>query len=91
MINSDPALEILIQDRKSDRSRIWTSIDRHHAYTEKKGTSLSRRKLMERLQEHFEDNLLVLSSQGVANIIMFRSRAGEIMKIVDDVEDNDTL
>lgn len=47
--------------------------------------------MLHKLQEYFGDALLILSSPGVASLVMFRSRGGEILKIVDDDDHDDNI
>jgi len=53
-----------------------------------KGSCLSRRLLTIMLTKQFGNDLLVLSSSGVANLSVFRSKASSVLRLVDDDEDN---
>lgn len=73
---------------KNDRSRIWNSVELFETYSEFGGVELSRRTLTCKLQEVFSDELLVLSSPGIANVIAFRSCASKTLRLVNDEEDD---
>ena len=49
---------------------------------------LSQHCLIKSVREHFRSNLLVLSSPGVASILVFRGKASDHLRIVDDAEDD---
>ena len=63
---------------------MWNSLEIHSTYTEHGCTILPRSKLIERLLDHFGDDLLVLSGYGVASILVFRSKAPRLLKLVDE-------
>lgn len=50
---------------------------------------MSRRLLITRLSEHFGEDLLVLSSPGIATILAFKSRTAKVLHIIPDVDDDD--
>lgn len=50
-------------------------------------TVLSRRKLIDQLVNHFVENLIVLLSNGVASILVLRSKVAHLLKLVDDKDD----
>lgn len=52
------------------------------------GTLLSRRSLIKSAHEHFHTNLLVLSSPGLASILVFRGKASDHLRIIDDAEED---
>lgn len=85
----DEALQAVIRVLKEDLSRIWNSVDLNHLYLEHGGTALSRRLLITRLSEHFGEDLLVLSSPGIATILAFKSRTAKVLHIIPDVDDDD--
>ena len=41
-----------------------------------------------KLTQQFDNDLLVLSGSGVANLLVFRSKASSMLWLVDDEEDN---
>ncbi len=84
----DGALECLIAHVQENQSRTWHSVELFQAYTDYGGTVLSRKQLIKKLSDHFGAHLLVLSSPGIANIIVFRNKASDILRVVDDDDDD---
>ena len=84
----DSAFDELLTQMSMDFTRIWNSVELHSLYSELGGTLLSRRSLIKSVQEHFHSNLLVLSSPGVASILVFRGKASDHLRIVEDAEDD---
>ena len=71
----------LLQD---NRKTMWTSVDVHNHYTESGGVALSRQALVTKLVHEFGEDLIVLSSPGLANILVFRAHAAGILKLCED-------
>ena len=61
------------------------------SYVSYNGVSLSRRQLVKSLTDRFGDDILVLSGNGVASILVFKSKAAGHLNIVsnDDGDDID--
>ncbi len=70
----DSALEELLSQMSLDVTRIWNSAELYTLYSELGGTLISRRFLIKSVCEHFHPNLLVLTSPGVASILVFRGK-----------------
>jgi len=89
----DEAFDTLVSLLKDDQSKVWNSMELFQVYTDNGGTLCFRETLVKRLCEHFGNDILVLHSPGLANVIMFRRKAAESMKLVNDKEDdtNDLL
>ena len=49
---------------------------------------LSRQLLMAELQSHFSKDVLILSSPGIASIVIFRTHASSLLHIVDEDDDD---
>jgi hypothetical protein len=84
----DAALEHVISTMDSNRSYVWTSVEVHNHYLDKGGNQHSRSSIVKEVSEYFGKDLLLLSATGLANILMFRSRATDLVKIEDDPEDD---
>lgn len=84
----DSALEELLSQMSLDVTRIWNSAELYTLYSELGGTLISRRFLIKSVCEHFHPNLLVLTSPGVASILVFRGKAADHLRIIDDTEDD---
>ena len=85
----DSAFDALIEDISVNKSHVWNSLEIQDTYANHGGMLLPRRKLIDRLVSHFGDDLLVLSGNGVASIVVFRSKAPHMLKLVDDNTDVD--
>lgn len=84
----DSALDDLLIKMSSDFTRTWNSVELYNLYGELGGTLLSRRSLIKSVHEHFHPNLLILSSPGVASILVFRGKASDNLRIIDDAQDD---
>ena len=84
----DAALKSLTEHILTDKSHIWNSVELFERYRDFGGNKLSRKHLIKKLSVIFEDDLLVLSSPGIASIIIFRSKASDVLRLVDDEEDD---
>ena len=88
----DPAISATIATMKFDMSRIWNSCEIFDIYVENGGASLSRRTLTSKLAEIIGADLLVLTGNGVASLVLFRSKASALLHLVaTDTEDDDEL
>lgn len=87
-INIDHAFESLVVMVK-DSSSFLNSVELLEAYKEFGGDGLTRRLIILNLCERFGDDLVVLKSPGLANIVCLRSVASKCMRLVQD-EDDDT-
>jgi len=66
---ADSALDALIEEVSGNKSHVWNSLEIQGTYTEHGGTVLPRRKLIERLLDHFGDDVIVFSGYGVISHI----------------------
>ncbi|KAH3691182.1 hypothetical protein DPMN_194410 [Dreissena polymorpha] len=82
----DPSLQATIRCMENDKSKTWTSVELHSFYTGN-GGSLPRKTLVQKLSDVFGDELLVLSSKGLANIVIFRNKASTLLRLDDLDED----
>ena len=67
-----------------NKSHVWNSLEIQNAYVSHGGSILQRRNLIDRLLNHFGEDLLVLSGNGVASLLVFRRKAFHLLKLVDD-------
>jgi len=86
LTDCDRALEELTKELCSDPTRIWNSVELYKLYEDLGGKQLTRRSLINCLGETFHPDLLVLSSPGVASILLFRSNASSKLRIVDNAD-----
>ena len=82
----DRALLRLIEIMKQDTSKVWSSVEMHQKYVEIGGTLL-RRTLVKNISEELGNQLLVLSSPGIADILIFKEQATSILKVEEEYED----
>ena len=80
----DSALDALIEEMPGNKTQVWNFLELHNIYSHHGGASLSRRKLVDHLVNHFGVDLFVLSGNGVASILVFRSKSPGLLKLVDD-------
>ena len=84
----DEPFEKTVKMMESDTDKLWSSTEVHQLYVENSGVKLHRRSLIEAISKHFGDNLLLLSSKGIATLLVFRTRASQLWNIVQDTDDN---
>lgn len=84
----DHAFEATVNEMKSDTRQVWTSVGIHTFYAAHGGTMLSRINLFKQISEVFGEDLLVFSSPGLANVIVFRSTASDLLRLEQLDEDN---
>ena len=84
----DRALNNTVNQMRSDKSRVWTSVEIHKIYTTQGGTNLSWAQLIQQLSDVFADDLLIVSSPGLANIILFGNTASKLLRLVEEEEDD---
>ena len=84
---NDDAFDKLCASLLADKSRFWNSLELANMYNSN-GGHLSRRALIDKLLERVGPDLISLSGPGVANILMFKSKASKHMKF-EQSEDDD--
>ena len=78
----------LIQLMRENKSRIWNASELFKTYTDLDGSSLTRRVLVKELVNQFGDEIVVLSSEGISDIIAFRDMASKTLRISNEPEDD---
>ena len=75
---------------KLDDAKIWNSIELYDMYVSLNCKDLSCKQLIQHLQDSFGLEFLVLSSSGVASVVVFHSKAAAFRKLLPaDDDDND--
>jgi len=69
---ADPAFDSVIDEMSKDRSRMWNSVELFHQYQQFEGKVLVRGSLVQKINCHFKEDVGVLSSPGLASLIVFR-------------------
>ena len=60
----------------------------HWTNSDYKGDKLSRRQLLNNLSEYFGSDLLLMSGNGAATIVVLRSKASNVLKLVSTTDDD---
>lgn len=77
----------VIEEMEQDKKRLWNSVDLLDLYTSLGGDKLSRRRLVECVTSHFGVDLITLSGNGYASLLVFRGHAPNILRTVDDTDE----
>ena len=67
---------------------MWTSNAIYNEYKEIGVHQHARRSLIMKVKEHFKEDILELSSTRIAGVLLFRSKASDVLRIVEDKEDD---
>ena len=73
--NIEEAFLSTVMDIAADKSKIWISVEVFELYLSHGGEECSRRSLVSKLADYFGSDFLVLGGKGVANLLVFRSKA----------------
>ena len=79
--DQDKAFQSVCETIRSNRDKIWNSVELHQYYVGKGGKDMKRSRLTEKVGETLKDEVIVLSSPGIANIIMFKSKASSTFHV----------
>ena len=64
-----------------DQEHIYNSVVLFEEYWSQGGYELTHSQLLGKLLRYFDDDLLIISSQGYANIILFKNQVSALLKI----------
>ena len=84
----EEAFLLTVSDIEADKSKIWNSVEVFDLYLSHGGEKCSRRSLVPKLCNYFGSDFLVLSGNGVANLLVFRSKASATLRLVQDDDDD---
>ena len=88
---TDMAFQKTCTTMSNSPEKVWSSVELYAAYKADGGTH-SRRDLISKVREHFGEKVLILSSPGIASIIIFRTNASSLLNVVkDDSEEVDLI
>lgn len=87
--NSDSALDYVINEMSKNNSQIWNSLQIWHLYEKYGGKDLVRKSLLQKIRDNFGDNIAVLSSSGLASLIVFRKNASALLNLVNDSDEDE--
>jgi len=85
----DVAFATTVSAVRAESSRVWNSIELYDIYQSNGGRDISRRTVVSKLLEYFGSALLVLSGTGVANLLVFRSKASSLSRLVPSSDEDD--
>ena len=73
-----PVPNSIIKTMEDNMSKLRNSIEVFQLYEEAGGDKMQRKQLIERITTHFGENLVILSASGLANILVFKSKAPKL-------------
>ena len=85
---SDVAVEAVVSAVRADTGRVWSSVELHTLYKEKGGVDCNRSRLLNSLKEIMGDEIMILSSPGVATMLISKSKATIVLRL-DEVDQDD--
>jgi len=62
---------LTVSEIEADKSRIWNSVEMYNVYLSHGGEQHSRRTPLSKLSDHFGPDFLLLSGNGVANLLVW--------------------
>ena len=82
---SEVAVEAVVSTVKADTDRVWSSVELQTLYKEKGGVDCNRSRLLNSLKEIMRDEIVMLSSPGVATMFISKSKAATMLRL-DEVD-----
>ena len=82
---SEVAVEAVVSTVKADTDRVWSSVELQTLYKEKGGVDCNRSRLLNSLKEIMGDEIVMLSSPGVATMFISKSNAATMLRL-DEVD-----
>ena len=73
--NEDVTVASFAKMIKLAKDRIWTSTELHCLYLDKEGRDLNQTRLLNKVTEYMGNEVVVLSSPGIASLIMLNEKA----------------
>lgn len=89
--NKDDALEEVISSIRLNAEKIWSSIEFHTLYIEMGGIESDRLRIIFRLKQDLEGEMISLKSPGTATIIMLKDIAEIIRRLAKDNDENNSF
>ena len=87
--NGDSALEYVIHEMSTNSSQISNSLEIWHQYEKHGGKDPVRKSLPKKIKDHFGDDIAVLSSSGLASLIVLRKNASTLLNLVNDSDEDE--
>lgn len=83
----DIAFNEVTQEITENSAQTWNSVELHSLYLSFGLSTLSRRAFVQKLQDYFGKELLVLSSPGIASLVLFRKHCTSTLISTENDED----
>jgi len=83
------AFETTVSAVTAESPRVWNSVEFYDLYQSNFERDISRRTLVTKLLEYFGSDLFVLSGTGVASLLVFRSKASSLLRLVPSNDEDD--
>lgn len=87
--SSDLVFEQVVSEMKIDKSRMWNTSELLEKYHLFRGSGWKRRSLLKKIKDHFLDEIAVLSSPGLASVIVFKISAVNVLNRTSEEEDDE--
>ena len=87
----DTVASFVVEMIKIKNDRTWTSVQIHSMYIENGGKDMKKNRLVDKIKELLEDEIIVLSSPGFASIIMLKQKASGMFRLEDSEDDDDDI
>ena len=84
----DGAFNSIIAYVAGNKATVHNSIDLYNKYVQEGGNVLSKRQLITNIIEKFENDMIALSSPGVATILLSKSNAAKMFHLTPDDTDD---
>ena len=81
----------VLRSIRNEEDRIWNSCELLDAYIEKGGTKSNVTRFLSRIQEYLKDEIYWFKSPGVATIIMHKTKAINLQKLISNQDEDETL
>ena len=88
--HNSSTIEVFVNHLKSQRSKIWNSLQLLEMYCELSGKPIKRSNLIWSICD-IDNDLIVLSSPGNRSLIFFRDNNEATLKMAKDDDDNDNI
>ena len=84
----DTAFSKVVEEKERDKGHLWNSVDLMGMYSSFGGDKMSRRQLVVCVTKRFAPELVRLSGNGYASLLVFNGHLPHILKAVEDTDDD---
>lgn len=82
-LETDTAFDTIVNDLSKDTSRIWNVVKIFNFYRQYGGKE-PRRSLIKKISDHFGESVAILTSPGLASMIVFKNNSSSILHLVNE-------